>query len=107
MVIVHVGLLPQPAQSPPHPTKTRPGSGVAVNVIVVPSAKVALHAEPPVPQFIPAGLEVIVPFVGGEGMENVRATLKLAVHVLLAVIVMVHVVFVPQPAQSPPHPAKA
>ena len=104
--MVHVGLLPQPAQSPPHLTKTRPASGVAVSVIVVPSAKVALHAEPPVPQFIPAGLEVMVPFVGGEDMESVRATAKLALHVLLVFMVMVHVVLVPQPAQSPPHPAK-
>ncbi len=70
MVIVHVGLVPQEAQSPPHPTKTRPGSGVAVSVTDAPSTKFAEQSEPPEPQFIPAGLEVIVPFVGGEGMEN-------------------------------------
>ncbi len=102
--MVHVGLLPQPAQSPPHPTKTRPESGVAVNVIVVPSAKVALHAEPPVPQFIPAGLEVIVPFAGGVPKSTLRPSAKLAVHVVLALMVIVHVVLVPQEAQSPPHP---
>ncbi len=44
---------------------------MAVNVTDSPTAKFAEHAEPPEPQLIPAGVDVIVPFVGGEGMENV------------------------------------
>ncbi len=79
---------------------------MAVSVTVLPLGKVALHAEPPEPQFIAVGFDVIVPFVGLGEMVNVGDVAKLAVHVLLAVIVMVHVVFVPQEAQSPPHPTK-
>ena len=44
---------------------------MAVNVTDSPTAKFAEQSEPPEPQFIPAGLEVMVPFVGGEDMENV------------------------------------
>jgi len=112
IVTVHVGLLPQPAQAPPHPTRTYPGSGIAINVTGLPSAKFAEHAELPEPQFIPAGIDTIVPFAGGVPKETVvppappPLAVKLALHVLLAVIVKVHVVLVPQPAQSPPHPAK-
>ena len=79
---------------------------MAVRVTIVPSANCAEHEEPPVPQAIPAGVDAIIPFVGVGEMDNVRIGAKLAVHVLLAVIVKVHVVLVPQPAQSPPHPTK-
>ena len=72
---------------------------MAVRVTEVPSVKFAEHAVPPEPQFIPAGLDVTLPFVGGE-MDNVRvgaaATAKLAEHVLLAVMMMGHVLLVPQ-----------
>jgi hypothetical protein len=45
--------------------------GVAVSVTVLPEVKLAEHAEPPEPQFIPAGLDVIVPFTGLGLMERV------------------------------------
>ena len=52
---------------------------------------------PPEPQFIPAGLDVTLPFVGVGEMDNVRVTTaKLAEHVLLAVMMMGHVLLVPQ-----------
>ena len=79
---------------------------MAVNVTSVPSAKSALHVEPPEPQDIPAGIDVIVPFVGGVPKSTLRATANSAVHVVLAPIVMVHVGLLPQIAQSPPHPTK-
>ena len=79
---------------------------MAVSVTKVPSAKSAEHAVPPEPQLIPAGLDVMVPFVGGVPKETVRATAKLAVHVVLEVSVMVHVGLLPQDAQSPPQPTK-
>ena len=104
MVMVHVGLLPQDAQSPPQPTKTYPASGVAVSVTKLPSTKFAEQSEPPEPQLIPGGVEVMVPFVGGVEMERLRP--KLAVHALLEVIVMMHVVLLPQDAQSPPQLTK-
>jgi hypothetical protein len=44
---------------------------VAVSVTKVPLAKSAEHIEPPEPQLIPEGLDVIVPFVGVGLMENV------------------------------------
>ena len=79
---------------------------MAINVIGLPSAKSALHAELPLPQFIPAGLEVIVPPVGGVPKSTLRATANSAVHVVLALIGMVHVGLLPQTAQAPPHPTK-
>ena len=79
---------------------------MAVSVTGVPSAKSAEHAEPPEPQLIPAGLDVMVPFVGGVPKSTVRATAKLAVHAVLEVSVMVHVVLLPQDAQSPPQLTK-
>jgi hypothetical protein len=49
----------------------------------------------------------MVPFAGVGEMDRVRATLKLAVHVVLVFMVMVHVGLLPQrEAQSPPHPTK-
>ncbi len=77
---------------------------MAVSATKVPSAKFAEHAEPPEPQLIPIGFDLMVPFVGVGEMDRVRATLKLAVHAVLALIVMVHVGLPPQEAQSPPHP---
>jgi hypothetical protein len=44
---------------------------VAVSVTVLPEVKLAEHAEPPEPQFIPEGLDVTVPFVGAGLMESV------------------------------------
>ena len=79
---------------------------MAVNVTGVPSAKFALHAEPPEPQFIPAGFDLIVPFAGGVPKSTLRPTAKLAVHVVLALMGMVHVGLLPQEAQAPPHPTK-
>jgi len=77
MVMVHVGLLPQDAQSPPQPTKTYPASGVAVSVTTVPSAKSAEHIEPPEPQFIPVGLDVTLPFVGCGLIDRIGPAVKL------------------------------
>ena len=79
---------------------------MAVSVTKLPSAKSAEHAVPPEPQLIPGGVDVMVPFVGGVPKSTVRATAKLAVHVVLALIVMVHVGLLPQDAQSPPQPTK-
>jgi hypothetical protein len=44
---------------------------VAVSVTVLPEVKLAEHAEPPEPQFIPAGVDATVPFVGVGLMESV------------------------------------
>jgi hypothetical protein len=38
---------------------------------VLPEVKLAEHAEPPEPQFIPAGVDATVPFVGVGLMESV------------------------------------
>ena len=77
---------------------------MAVSVTTVPSTKFAEQSEPPEPQVIPAGLDVMVPFVGGVEMERLRP--KLAVHAMLEVNVIVHVGLLPQPAQSPPQLTK-
>jgi hypothetical protein len=55
IVSVHV---PVPEQSPLHPEKVEPASAVAVNVTVLPDAKLA---EQLAPQLTPAGLDVTVP----------------------------------------------
>ncbi len=49
---------PVPVQSPLHPAKTDPGSGVAVRLTVLPWGNCPLHVAR---QSIPAGLEVTVP----------------------------------------------
>ena len=77
---------------------------MAVSVTEVPSTKFAEQSEPPEPQLIPAGVEVIVPFVGGVEME--RLCPKLAVHAVSALMVMMHVGLLPQDAQSPPQLTK-
>jgi hypothetical protein len=38
---------------------------------VLPEVKLAEHVEPPEPQFIPAGIDVIFPFVGVGLMDRV------------------------------------
>ncbi len=79
---------------------------MAVNVTDSPTAKSALHAEPPEPQFIPSGFDLMVPFAGGVPKSTLRPTAKLAVHVLLESMVMVQLRLLPQEAQSPPHPTR-
>jgi hypothetical protein len=71
MFTLHVVLVPQLVQSPPHPVNVEPESGVAVSVTVLPEIKLAEHVEPSEPQFIPAGLDVTVPFVGVGLMDRV------------------------------------
>lgn len=50
--------VPVPVHAPVHPAKTELVPALAVNVTVVPAAKLALHV---CPQFIPAGALVTVP----------------------------------------------
>jgi hypothetical protein len=50
---------------------------VAVSVTKVPLAKSAEHIEPPEPQFIPEGLDVIVPFVGVGLIDRIGPFVKL------------------------------
>jgi hypothetical protein len=80
MFMVHVVLVPQLEQSPPHPVKVylevcplkvNLVLGIAVSVTV--PEKFAEHAEPPEPQFIPAGFDITFPFVGIGLMVRVGA----------------------------------
>ena len=49
---------PMPLQSPIHPAKVEPTSGVAVSVTTLPKGKLVLHVTP---QLIPGGVLVTVP----------------------------------------------
>jgi hypothetical protein len=61
VVRVNVQLEPEPAQTPPQPSKVLSGSGVASSVTVVPAGAEKLQG-PPVPQAMPAGVtEVTLP----------------------------------------------
>jgi hypothetical protein len=103
-LIVRVQEVLVPTQSPLQPTKVEPVQGATVNVTAVPLAKFAKHS---VPQAIPAGLLVTVPYplppiVTLRGRVSVGGR-KVELTVLGWVIVRVHV-FVPP--QSPPQPPK-
>ena len=50
---------------------------MAVSVTGVPEGKSAEHTEPPEPQLIPAGLDVIVPFVGVGLIDRIGPAVKL------------------------------
>src|SRR5207253_3581355 len=95
---------PVPEQPPPaQPVKVEPAAGVAVNVTVVPLAKLA---EQVAPQLIPAGELVTVP-LPVPALLTVSAKVgraKVAVTVVAALRVTVQV---PVPEQPPPlQPAK-
>ena len=92
--------MPFPAQPPPvQPENPTP---VAVSVIEVSLLK---DAEQVVPQAMPAGLEVTVPFpariTDNVGRLNIPVTFE------LALIVKFHVCAVPAAAQAPLHPPKS
>lgn len=57
-VTTSVHVVPGPEQAPAQPPNTLEAPGVAVNVTLVPGAKVAKHE---VPQLMPAGVDVTVP----------------------------------------------
>src|SRR5207253_2969690 len=90
---------PVPEQPPPaQPVKVEPAAGVAVNVTVVPLAKLA---EQVAPQLIPAGALVTVP-LPVPALLTVSAKVgraKVAVTVVAALRVTVQV---PVPEQPPP-----
>jgi hypothetical protein len=50
--------VPVPEHEPDHPSNTDPSKGFAVNIIIVP---ISNASEQSVPQFIPAGFDVIMP----------------------------------------------
>ena len=52
---------PVPLHAPVQPTKNQPAAGVALNVTLVPLEKLALQ-EPKLPQLIPLGELVTVPW---------------------------------------------
>jgi hypothetical protein len=96
--------VPVPVHAPDHPANVDPELAVAANVTEVPVAKLAVHV---VPQLMPAGLLVTVPvpdpaFVTVSGNCVGAAVLNVAVTVVAAVGVTVHV---PVPVQPPVHPA--
>jgi hypothetical protein len=91
--------VPVPEQPPPlQPSKAESRPGFAVNVITVPALKVA---EQVLPQLMPAGLELTLPRPRPDLLTvSVNFwTAKVAVTVVAAVIVTVHV---PVPEQPPP-----
>jgi hypothetical protein len=59
------------------------------------------HPPPPPPEVLPLPVPEPLP-----EPPPLLLAVKLAEHVLLAVMFMLHVVLVPQPEQSPVHPAK-
>jgi hypothetical protein len=59
-------------QAPPQPAKVLFGAGAAVKVTLVPEVTVSVHI---VPQFTPAGLDIIVPVPAPAcAMVNVNET---------------------------------
>ncbi len=101
IVNVHV---PVPSQGPaPQPVNVDPVAGTAVNVTIVPLAKLAAHA---VPQLIPAGALVTVP-VPVPAFVTVTAKVFAAVNVAVTAAAAVTVTTqAPVPVHAPLHPAK-
>jgi len=101
IVNVHV---PVPSQGPaPQPVNVDPVAGAAVNVTIVPLAKLAAHA---VPQLIPAGALVTVP-VPVPAFVTVTAKVFAAVNVAVTAAAAVTVTTqAPVPVHAPLHPAK-
>jgi hypothetical protein len=101
IVNVHV---PVPSQGPaPQPVNVDPVAGTAVNVTIVPLAKLATHA---VPQLIPAGALVTVP-VPVPAFVTVTAKVFAAVNVAVTAAAAVTVTTqAPVPVHAPLHPAK-
>jgi hypothetical protein len=92
-----------PEQAPDQPAKAEPAVGAAVRVTVLPLAKLAEHVAP---QLIPAGELLTVPLPVPALVtvsEKVVEALKVAVTVVAAFSVTVHV---PVPEQGPLQPAK-
>jgi hypothetical protein len=104
MVTTHVSA---PLHPPPlHPVKLELVFGVALRVTVSPGENPYLHV---LPQLIPAGVLVTVPFPLFESnlaivRVLVTAAVKVAVTVLPLSMINVHVLF--EPVQSPLHPEK-
>jgi hypothetical protein len=100
IVNVHV---PVPSQGPaPQPVNVDPVAGAAVNVTIVPLAKLAAHA---VPQLIPAGALVTVP-VPVPAFVTVTAKVFAAVNVAVTAAAAVTVTTqAPVPVHAPLHPA--
>ncbi|HAZ40828.1 MAG TPA: hypothetical protein DCY52_01020 [Methylococcaceae bacterium] len=73
-------LLVQPVQ----PVTAKPATGVAVRVTVDPVAKLAEHS---VPQLMPAGALVMLPFPEGETVRRLVAGAKFATTALAALMV--------------------
>src|SRR5947209_8025787 len=96
--MVHVGLAP--LHAPPQPVNPGP---LAVNVTDVPAIKLLEHVAKE--QFIPVGIEVIVPPPSPLRVTvNVAGLVKLATTLRLLCIAIVQVRFVP--LQAPLHPVK-
>jgi hypothetical protein len=93
-----------PVHGPPQRTKVDPCAGVAVSVTFTPSANASVQSEP---QSIPGGLLVTEP-EPAPVLDTLRARLtsvKVAVTLLAALIDTTQAL--PEPEQSPLHPAKA
>ena len=100
IVNVHV---PVPSQGPaPQPVNVDPVAGAAVNVTIVPLAKLAAHA---VPQLIPVGALVTVP-VPVPAFVTVNANVFAAVNVAVTAAAAVTITTqAPVPVHAPLHPA--
>jgi hypothetical protein len=101
IVTVHVVT---PLHASPHPMKTEAALGCAVSVTTVSLVKSQAQMSP---QSIPAGLDLTMPRPWPTSIlhtVNVNATLNVAVTLVAALTVMVHVV--DWPAQAPLQPLK-
>jgi hypothetical protein len=89
---------PVPLHAPPQPTKNCPVAGIAVNVMVVPAAKVSLQS---VPQVMPVPATMPLPVV--ETFNVYMFVVNVAVTDLAASIVTMHE---PVPVHAPLQPVK-
>jgi hypothetical protein len=101
MVTVHVA--PDTESHPLHPLRNMAGLAVSVTTV-----SMVYGSEQSVPQLIPCGLELTVPVSRPRPalltVSTKRFSSKMAVTVLAAFIVTVHVV--PETVSHPPQPAK-
>src|SRR5882762_4190289 len=100
IVTVHVVAAPLPLQSSPQPMKTEPGLGCAVSVTTVSLGKFQAQA---LPQSMPGGFDVTTP----EPMPNFttfseNTMSNVAVTLVAALIVTVHVLACPEQAPLQP-----
>ena len=94
---------PPPEHAPDHPVKVEPGSGVGVNVTLVPGLYVSLQSEP---QLTPAGLLVTVPLPVPDFVTvRVYCCCCCCVNIAVTVLSLVmDTVQAPAPEQAPDHP---